>query len=97
MSSRNAYLSETDRKSAPALHESLRAIEQQILSGSREFDALEQSAMEALGDAGFDPDYVAVRRADDLGDPGSDCARFVVLAAAHLGAARLIDNLVVEV
>ena len=97
MSSRNAYLGETERESAPVLHECLRAIEKQLIEGSRDFDALEKSATETLAAAGFAPEYVASRRADDLADPGPDCVRFVMLAAAHLGQARLIDNLVVDV
>ncbi len=97
MSSRNAYLNEEQRKSAPALHESLRSIEEQLREGSREFEALEQSAAESIAAAGFEPDYVAIRRAEDLAQPGEDCIRFVVLAAAHLGEARLIDNLVVDI
>jgi pantoate--beta-alanine ligase len=97
MSSRNAYLDETERQSAPVLHECLRGIEKQLIEGSRDFAALEQSAAELLAAAGFTPEYVAIRSADDLADPGPDCVRFVVLAAAHLGQARLIDNLVVDV
>ena len=97
MSSRNAYLDGAQRKSAPALHESLRGIEEQLQQGSRDYDALEQSAAESLTAAGFDPDYVAIRRAEDLAEPGGDCIRFVVLAAAQLGEARLIDNVLVDV
>ncbi len=96
MSSRNAYLDEAERASAPALYECLRGIENQLLAGSRDFDALENAAKESLATAGLDPEYVAVRSAEDLASPGSNCTKFVVLAAAQLGQARLIDNVVVD-
>jgi pantoate--beta-alanine ligase len=97
MSSRNAYLDETQRQAAPALHECLRGIEAQLRGGARDFRALECSATDSLAAAGFDPEYVAVRSAEDLGEPGENCSRFVVLGAGRLGEARLIDNLLVDV
>lgn len=55
--------------------------------------AIQTAAMTRLTDAGFDPDYVAIRRAFDLGDPGEDAEEaLVVLIAARLGNVRLIDN-----
>lgn len=96
MSSRNVYLEAAEREAAPVLYESLRTVAEQLAAGARNFAELEQSASEALVRAGFEPEYVAVRRADDLGSPAPESSRFVVLAAAQLGAARLIDNLVVD-
>ncbi len=96
MSSRNAYLDANERQSAPTLYECLRGIEEQLVAGSRDFVALEQAATASLATAGLDPEYVAIRRAEDLADPGPDCVKFVVLAAARLGQARLIDNVVVD-
>ncbi len=95
-SSRNAYLDENERRAAPALYDCLSAIAERLLGGNRDFRALEKVAIESLADAGFEPEYVAVRRAADLGDPGEDCLEFVILGAARLGQARLIDNLLVN-
>ena len=54
---------------------------------------VEAAAMRHLTDAGFHPDYVAIRRALDLGDPGGEVAEsLVILIAARLGTVRLIDN-----
>ncbi|MDJ0813581.1 MAG: pantoate--beta-alanine ligase [Woeseiaceae bacterium] len=96
MSSRNSYLDAAERQKAPALFESLQAIAAQLAAGAREFADLEESGREALEQAGFEPEYVAIRSADDLGPAAADCPRYVVLAAAHLGGTRLIDNLVVD-
>jgi pantoate--beta-alanine ligase len=43
------------------------------------------------------PDYVAIRRAENLEPPDRDCDEIVVLAAAQLGRARLIDNIVITI
>lgn len=97
MSSRNAYLTDAERELAPRLFASLDNIRAQLLSGADDFAGLEQAAVAELEQAGFDPEYVAIRRADDLAQPGADCREFVVLAAARLGKARLIDNVRVSV
>jgi len=97
MSSRNQYLSETERAIAPELHRALQSIGSELQNGKRNFDELEQDALERLKAAGFVPDYVAIRRAENLEVPDRDCDEIVVLAAAHLGKARLIDNIVVTI
>ena len=97
MSSRNSYLGSEDRERAAKLYAVLTAIGQKLQSGKRDFEALEDAASEQLKGYGFKVDYVAVRRALDLGEPDRDCDEIVVLAAAHLGGARLIDNVVVTV
>ncbi|MGB5164343.1 MAG: pantoate--beta-alanine ligase [Woeseiaceae bacterium] len=97
MSSRNQYLTETERAIAPQLHAVLDEIGHALQSGSREFEDLEKAALEKLEKAGFAPTYVAIRRAQNLGVPDRDCDELVVLAAAKLGAASLIDNVVVSV
>ena len=97
MSSRNSYLSEEERKRAPALYQSLARIEESMLAGDGNFEQLEVNATAELEDAGFAPEYVAIRRASDLRPPQQGCHEFVVLAAARLGGARLIDNLLVSV
>ena len=97
MSSRNAYLSNTERDVAPALYRILVAAGDELRDGDRNFDDMEQRAHAALLEAGFQPEYIAIRRALDLSMPTPDCDEFVVLAAAHLGKARLIDNVLVSV
>jgi len=96
MSSRNQYLTDDERKIAPKLHEQLAEIAATLAGGERGFRALEEQAKRALGEAGFSPDYVTIRSADDLGEPEEDTAAFVVLAAARLGSTRLIDNVEVS-
>lgn len=97
MSSRNAYLTDEHRAIAPVLYETLSGIGEELQSGKRDFEELEDAAVDALDNAGFQPEYVAIRRALDLNRPDRDCDELVVLAAAKLGKARLIDNVVVTV
>ncbi|MDJ0700994.1 MAG: pantoate--beta-alanine ligase [Woeseiaceae bacterium] len=97
MSSRNAYLTDDERATAPGLYRQLRKIGKALQAGQRDFAALESAAARALEEAGFKPEYVAIRRAQNLEQPDRDCDELVVLAAAHLGKARLIDNIVVSV
>jgi pantoate--beta-alanine ligase len=63
----------------------------------RDFSAIEQAGAALLAAAGMKVDYYAVRDADDLALPSSATREFVLLAAARLGSARLIDNLKVPV
>jgi pantoate--beta-alanine ligase len=93
LSSRNGYLTPRERAVAPELVASLEAIEKAILDGRRDYPRLEQEAGERLARAGFRADYVSVRRAGDLQRPEIDDRELVVLAAAYLGKARLIDNI----
>jgi len=97
MSSRNQYLSDDERAIAPMLNEVLGEIGSALQSGNREFEALEKKAAKKLAAGGFSIDYVAIRRAANLTIPNRDCDELVVLAAAQLGKARLIDNVVVTV
>ena len=73
MSSRNAYLNAQERAVAPRLYEFLKAIETGLQSGATEFEKLEKLAVRQLEDAGFIPEYVAVRQATDLGLPQDNC------------------------
>jgi pantoate--beta-alanine ligase len=93
MSSRNQYLTEEERRKAPLIHQILSAAVERLRAGERDFAAIEHSGTAALEGSGLRPDYFAVRRAADLGPPESATRHFVVLTAARLGRARLIDNL----
>jgi len=92
LSSRNGYLSAAERGEAVALSRELRGIAEALRRGSREWPVLESSAMNSLIARGWQPDYVAIRRRADLAVPRTGDA-LVVVAAARLGATRLIDNL----
>ena len=96
-SSRNQYLTEEERRIAPAIFQVMQQLAADLQSGKRAFDDMERAAMSALGSKGFAPDYVAIRRAANLEAPDRDTDELVILAAARLGKARLIDNIVVAV
>lgn len=85
MSSRNGYLTPAERAEAPRLHRLLRAVARDGLSP--------EGAIADLARNGWQPDYLEVRRRADLAPAGSDGGQRVVLAAARLGATRLIDSL----
>jgi pantoate--beta-alanine ligase len=97
LSSRNAYLDEEQRATAPALYEELSSVGHELQNGRRNFSELESAAQQRLVDVGFDVEYFAIRRALNLENPDRDCDDLVVIAAAKLGEARLIDNVVVTV
>jgi len=95
MSSRNAYLTAEEREQAAEIHRTLQAVADSVRAG-RKREAIESAAVDRLNGAGFRVDYVSVRRADDLSVPqDSNETGLVVLAAARLGKARLIDNLLI--
>jgi pantoate--beta-alanine ligase len=93
LSSRNRYLTEEERARAPAIHRALRAAAAAIDAGQRDYARLEHDGREALEHAGMRVDYFAVRGAADLAEPRADQIELIVLTAARLGRARLIDNL----
>lgn len=95
LSSRNAYLTEAERAIAPRLHATLREAATALLEG-RSIASAERDATARLRAAGFQPDYFCVRRRADLGSVGPGDRELVIVAAAALGKARLIDNLIVE-
>ncbi len=97
MSSRNQYLTDEERALAPLLYEVLAGIGGALQNGKRDYGELEKAAIGQLEKAGFSIDYLAVRRAQNLAPPDRDCDELVVIAAVHLGDARLIDNIVVTI
>jgi len=97
LSSRNQYLSEDQRKIAPTLHSVLQGVGKDLQAGKRNYVEVEERALAALSDAGFEPEYVGIRRAENLEPPDRDNDEIVVLAAARLGTARLIDNILVKI
>lgn len=95
MSSRNQYLTEDQRRRAPLLYETLRQAAVDLRAGKSIEEAVSKAAA-CLRRHGFRPDYVEVRRAEDLAELQDSDHELVILAAAFLGQARLIDNLVVS-
>lgn len=96
MSSRNRYLSATERRLAPILYQQLCEAAGEILAGFTDFGALERRQTIKLQEHGFKPDYFSVRKAADLQPARPTDHELVVLAAAWLGKARLIDNRIVR-
>jgi pantoate--beta-alanine ligase len=96
MSSRNQYLTSEERRLAPRIYEILTATAKRLHAGDSEFASMERAGCQALEAAGFKPDYFAVRQAVDLSPPRPDTSHLVVLTAARLGKARLIDNVQVK-
>ena len=96
LSSRNGYLSEAQRTTAPVLYRGLQGIAQELQRGARDYQRLIDTAQQQQREAGFVPDYLEIRNAITLRPAAIDDRYLVVLTAAHLGNTRLIDNLVVE-
>lgn len=93
MSSRNQYLTATERAIAPRIYENLQQAAERLKSGDNNFASIERTALERLQVAGFRPDYFSVHEAQSLRPPSADTKHLVVLTAARLGKARLIDNI----
>lgn len=93
LSSRNGYLSESERAEAPRLYRLLNEIRDAIRNGESDTAKLEKNAVAALASAGWKTDYVAVRQQSDLSAPNGVNTPLVVLAASRLGSTRLIDNI----
>jgi pantoate--beta-alanine ligase len=101
LSSRNGYLSEAERTEAPVLYQTLNEVALEVRNaretGYQNLLAIEQRAMEKLAKRHWNPDYVSIRKRDDLQAPTAvdleNNTELVVLTAAKLGNTRLIDNL----
>ena len=97
LSSRNTYLSESERIEAPTLYAELQAVAQAVKDGNLDVSMLEKKSMQRLASRGWNPDYVSIRKRMNLQPPTADDLAqnepLIVLTAAKLGATRLIDNL----
>ncbi len=93
MSSRNQYLSAAERAQAPLIHAQLCFAANALHGGKSDVTQIETDATAALAVAGFRVDYFRICRAQDLQNPAPADRDLVVLAAARLGKARLIDNI----
>ncbi|MGK0298366.1 MAG: pantoate--beta-alanine ligase [Gammaproteobacteria bacterium] len=96
MSSRNAYLTEEQRKLAPMIYQTLQLAADKLKNRTDNHSTIEQQGFQALENAGFTPEYFSVRRTGDLGVPNGDESDLSILLAAWLGTARLIDNIKIK-
>lgn len=92
VSSRNEYLSADQRARASALYRTLCDARKAIQTGETDYVDLEKRSLESLQAEGLQPEYFSVRRAADLAVPALHDEELVILTAAWLGKARLIDN-----
>ncbi len=93
MSSRNSYITEEERPRVTVLKENLEWIADQIEGGARNFTQLEEAAIQRIADAGFKTDYITVTNSKTLDPAAEDDLEITVLGAIYTSAARLIDNL----
>ena len=96
LSSRNGYLTAEQRKIAPGLYKVLSSIADKLQAGERDLDEIITIAGQELNEKGFRADDIQIRDADTLRDVSETSKRAVILVAAWLGDARLIDNKMVE-
>jgi len=101
LSSRNGYLTAEEKAIAPVLQQNLQWLAEQISTGyahhdSIDFIGLTKQASNVINEAGLKTDYLHVCQAQTLQPASEDDTQLVILAAAHCGKARLIDNLQVN-
>lgn len=96
LSSRNGYLTAEQRKIAPGLYKVLSSIADKLQAGERDLDEIIAIAGQELNEKGFRADDIQIRDADTLLEVSENSKRAVILVAARLGDARLIDNKLVE-
>jgi pantoate--beta-alanine ligase len=92
LSSRNGYLTAEERKLAPQLNKIMNALAERLSQGERHTDEMLQETAQQLREAGFTPDELFIRDAKTLQELSVDSTAAVILMAAWLGKARLIDN-----
>src|SRR5215469_12165459 len=92
MSSRNQYLTAAERALAPQIYVALEAAAARIRAGDVDFASIERAGFHELERTGFRPEYFSVRKAADLSPATPQARELVILTAARLGKARLIDN-----
>jgi pantoate--beta-alanine ligase len=97
LSSRNMYLQSAERNEAPQLYAQLQSLQRKLQAGQHDVEQLASEVMTVLNARGWEVDYVTIRRRSDLHSPTYEQViagePLVALAAAKLGATRLIDNL----
>lgn len=97
MSSRNAYLDDAARAQATALNQALVAAEAVVELGETRAEPVLAAARGVLAASGIDPEYLELRSPDDLTPVTAVAPAALLAVAARVGAARLIDNRMLEV
>jgi pantoate--beta-alanine ligase len=92
MSSRNQYLTAAERALAPQIYIALEAAAARLRAGDVDFASIERGGFHELETTGFRPDYFCIRKAEDLSAATAQARELVILTAARIGKARLIDN-----
>jgi pantoate--beta-alanine ligase len=92
MSSRNQYLTTAERALAPQIYIALEKAATRVRAGDVDFASIERAGCHELESTGFRPDYFCVRKAGDLSAATAAARELVILTAARIGKARLIDN-----
>ena len=93
LSSRNRYLSVTERAAAPAMYRALDKARRRVEAGDMDYAGMQAAGLDELAQAGFRPEYFEVRTVDRRGGRTASDVHVVVLAAGRIGKARLIDNI----
>lgn len=93
MSSRNGFLTADEKQRAATLYQCLCKAKDDIMQGNTDFESIRLQAIETLQQSGFDPDYFNICRDDNLKPATPEDENLVILAAARMGKARLIDNI----
>jgi pantoate--beta-alanine ligase len=96
LSSRNGYLTSDQRKIAPGLSKVMNAMAEKLRTGDNDIHEIIAVAEQEMNSSGFRADDIQIRDADTLLEVSPASKRAVILMAAWLGQARLIDNKVVE-
>jgi pantoate--beta-alanine ligase len=92
-SSRNQYLDRAQTEKAAMINQLLQRTAQQIEQGERNFEKLQQSAIDALDGAGFKTDYFCICNPETLLPATADERDLVILVTAAIGPTRLLDNI----
>ncbi len=95
-SSRNGYLSESEKQQAAQIYTCLKHIGDELRNGSKDISGLEQRLQKDLSQAGFRIDYAQIANGDTLEPAKNDDDYLVVLVAVWLGSTRLIDNIEID-
>ena len=95
-SSRNQYLDQAQTETAAMIYQLLQQTAQKIGQGERDFEMLQQSAIDTLDGAGFKTDYFCICNAETLLAATADDREIVILVTAAMGPTRLLDNIEVS-
>ncbi|MHB9800414.1 pantoate--beta-alanine ligase [Pseudomonas sp. MT3] len=97
LSSRNGYLNDEQRASAPVLYRTLKQLAEQVRGGARDYAALLADGRQQIEQAGLRIDYLEIRESAGLRPAAAEDNQLVILVAAFLGSTRLIDNLAFQI